>query len=254
MIKNLTKEEEAELVRVPTEKAPEPWPTVLKRIQNPLSITDLLLDEGTPQQYQAILSQISYGWALHWVYKNQWDSRHKIPQWQRLKPETRKAIKLLGEMFCKLADLCIQTREIQALAGSTPYNTGTQWFGLVALELRNEEFEQIRHNDLSGKDDYVRLLRSRIGKMRKFDVENPFDLITQPHSYALVDAATPILGRSEPFRKGYWRPFLDAYRDHVVFSGSSSAWAWTFEQGNSIRTYGKGGAKPLLKSLNSSKH
>lgn len=160
-------------------------------------------------------------------------------------------MKLTKEEETALVRVPIQTREIQALAGSTPYHTGTEWFGLVVLELRNEEFELIRCNDLSEKDHQVKLLRSRIGKMRKFDVENPFDPLAQPHSYALVNAAKAILERSESFRKEYWRPFLDAYREHVVFSGSSPAWVWTFEEGNSIRTYDKGGAKPLLKSLDS---
>lgn len=139
--------------------------------------------------------------ALHQVYRQHWDSKHKFPC--RLKKLERQAIEIYGNYWWEVLKLCERLHSHQNFG--EPYVNAAWWFLRLILEYRH-----IKANSDSNvsKTDLADLITEELKQLRKGD--NPYSTDFEPHRARLIDAAQS-LANSDQFNRYNWQPFLRAY-------------------------------------------
>lgn len=226
-----------QIFSVPTTKAIPVWGRGFTQAQLQPSLLKLV-EAGGAQSSQAIALQWTYAYAFHWAYKTRWDAKHKIPDWKKLQPGTRQAIKILGGLLVALMELCVQT-----YVREEPYGDGGEWFTQVVWEMKEAEINSIREQDNLGKPARIQYHKRISGCFRKH--ENPFTLALEPHSHRLVKKALALAGQYSKYSSNHWMPYLSAYTAFIKTLGEA-CWVDMFER-NGILCYHPGPGRAVLK-------
>jgi hypothetical protein len=178
--------------------------------------------------------------ALHQVYRQHWDSKHKFPC--RLKKPERQAIEIYGNYWWELLKMCEYLHSYQTF--EKPYLNAAGRFMFLVLEYRN-----IKGNSDSDvtKTDLANLITKNLKQLRNY--ENPYDPDFEPHLARLIDASISFAGNSDQFKRRHWGPFLKAYaawRDDL--KGNSSWYACLQDKNGKYYNQGRGRVKiPALR-------
>lgn len=140
--------------------------------------------------------------ALHRVYRQHWDSKHKFPC--RLTKAERQAIEIYGDYWWEQLKLCERLHSHQNFG--EPYANAAHWFTFLFLE-----FKEIKVNSDSdvSKTDLTDFMSQSLKKLRNY--ENPFDPDFEPHLARLIDAAISLANPFNQFRRQHWYPFLRSF-------------------------------------------
>lgn len=151
--------------------------------------------------------------ALHQVYKQHWDSKHKFPC--RLEKLERQGIEIYGNFWYEKLKLC---KHLHSSSFGESYLNAAQWFMVLVLEYRQIKAKSIKAKSSSnegknssneGKKSLADLITQNLKALR--NDENPYDSDLEPHWARLIDAAISSAKLSNQFRRHHWNPFLRAY-------------------------------------------
>ncbi len=231
------------LKSVPLCKEPN-FTQAIVNVQTPLGLSPKLARETSDsQKFQIKLLDFHYWLRMHFVYKERWNSQHKIPV--RLTKEVREAYTLDAKHTATILELCIQCHSQR----STPYLTGAEWFAQIELEAKNLELDLILSSaELKGKQMMVDRNRLLVRELNGSDYENPIDSTIQPHLHKLIEIAQETAAVNDVWRKKFWSPFISTNRALLRDIERNSSWQQVYGSGNKVYvSTGQGrGCKNLL--------
>ncbi len=168
--------------------------------------------------------------ALHRVYRQHWDSKHKFPI--RLKKLDRQAIEAFGDYWWQLLKLC---ERLHSEYGKN-YENAADWFLCLVLEYRAARRGRSAISG-NGKKNLARLIEERLSNLRQGI--NPEDPQIFPARWQLMQAAIHLAGNSDQFRRNHWQPFLNSYRSWKDDLKSNTSW-YTIHQDASGKYWNQG--------------
>lgn len=148
--------------------------------------------------------------GLHFLYKEKWDSKHKIKSCPR---ELRNQAKLLGELLSEYLNLCSEC-SLRANASNLDVPTQNQWewFVCVFWEIKLESFQAPKKH--TGKRQSIQNQREKIFDLLQKGI-NPIDAERQPNIKKLFDICIIQASISDRFRKTHWKSFLAKSREYL---------------------------------------
>lgn len=174
--------------------------------------------------------------ALHWVVRNELNTKHKIPHSRKL----TKVLEPLGFLLTCYLRLCRKAYE-NSKVGTLPYQNAAGWFEAIYQEIWLNALDTTRY--VGGK---TRKLKERRGTLDALQEDtNPVDNNTSPHEYRLIKTCLHLkehlCGKEiDVFEENYWKPYLRAYSAWITaFDGSE--WSTVrMEDGKLLIQQGRG--------------
>lgn len=232
------------LKSVPLCKEPN-FTQALVNIQTPLGMSDKMARQTSDlEKLQINLLDFHYWLRMHFVYKERWNSKHKIPV--RLTKEVREAYTLEGKHIATVVELCIQCHAQY----STPYGNGAEWFAKIELEAKNLELELIlsiaEAKEKQVKNKQVMVDRNRRAFKYLDDYKNPVEPKKQPHLYRLIEVARKIAEANDKWCNKYWIPYKRTYRALLQDIERNSVWQQIYGKDGEVYVSVKGGGTKML--------
>lgn len=203
----------------------------------------------TDAALDAQISHLEGFWMLvtHWVYKQKFNSQHKLPI--RLQGDFRTGLEAWGNVVHQFLELAIQCHALPSEENSK-YKNAAEWFTGVVHELKGAQLRGIFKPGSKSKKESVSKFRSML-KGLKEDI-NPFNPALEPHTFRLVECAIRIQCLSDNWRKNHWVPFLKAWSAFVTNLDRNPAWRMIerTDDGQFVAQKGRGKYKPTLPAKN----
>jgi hypothetical protein len=173
-----------------------------------------------------------YEIIIHWVYKLDWKSNHKMPyDWRICNP-----IKPVGEFYYRIFKLCEGVHARQSKIYETvPYSDATVWFKEIILEFFQACIEEmitkcrVPFNEKIHNGEIKRYLMSILNKQVSTlkSMENPYiEDNRYPHYNRLLNMAIEMSNESIKFKNEYYTPFIKSARA-MVENFKTPAWQRT---------------------------
>jgi hypothetical protein len=221
------------------------------------------LDEKTIQQIKAKLN--NWVITLH-ITLNHQDLKHKMPY----KFSQRNLFKKDGYLIHRILELCIACYPRQNFNTSF-YDSPLHWFNSILFELLFYETHEvlnhkIRDIDLEEKNglkankhdrkrEKLKGVNSHLSMLESLDdykisYEPPLSLPYPTYAYTkLIETSFTWSNRNDDFRKNYYFPFVQAYRDVVRDIKESDKWQCTFRLPNNSKIYRQGMGRGRTKTV-----
>ncbi|HEY9781833.1 MAG TPA: hypothetical protein V6D09_17050, partial [Leptolyngbyaceae cyanobacterium] len=215
------KEEVAVLVKK-LETHDKDWALAFKAIQHPFISANSANNEYL--NFHAGLTEVHWIFGLHYAFKRKWDSKHKIPI--KLRPTVQKSFRLWGDYLYTILELCIQCHASPGIQVS--YRNASEWFERVAWEMKTSDLKAALSATKGLKRREVDQQRELLKVLKEY--ENPGNLQTHPHAFALVESARNLAQRSDVFCNRHWKPFITAGTNLLRDMERNSTWQTVFEK------------------------
>lgn len=202
----------------------------LVNVQTPLEISSKMAREiSNSHDFQIKLLDFHYWLRMHFVYRERWNSKHKIPV--RLTKEVRNAYILDARHTVAVVELSIQCHSQEP----TPYAHGAEWFARIEIEAKNLELDLILSN-AEGKGKQAVIDRNRLLVKELSNYENPVNSAIQPHLHKLIEIAqeTAEANDNDIWRKKYWTPFIRTNRALLRDIERNPVWQQVYGSGDGV--------------------
>jgi hypothetical protein len=227
---------------IPLNNIPQPWRDTIGRLQNKVVV--LPSEPSEDEQMNLWRVGIMLDIALHWVVRNELNTKHKIPHSRKL----TKVIKPLGLLVTCYLRLCRKAYE-NSKAGTLPYQNAAGWFEAIYQEIWLNSLDTSLYVD--GKTKKLKERRDTLHALQEA-TNNPVDNNTSPHEYQLIEVCLHLkehlCGEEiDVFEENYWKPYLRAYSAWITaFDGSE--WSTVrMEDGNLLVQQGRGSGRPRIR-------
>ncbi|MGB3205452.1 MAG: hypothetical protein WBB28_10720 [Crinalium sp.] len=186
---------------------------------------------GTPPENLIASINIDWGLCIHWMYKEQWNRKHKLPYMKKPKSE---GLKVQSEPWLHLLRICWQ---LYGMGGKNESDSGLRRWTAIFLEHRLNElltlYEPTIVEKLPRKSEVRSAARAKLNKLRMADgAENPYCEKRSPFLYRLIEDATSKANdkvnneSNHSFSRDFWNPFIKSLRreiDNIQHEGLSIA-------------------------------
>ncbi len=200
----------------------------LVNIQTPLKMSPKMAREtDDSQKFQIKLLDFHHWLRMHFVYKERWNSKHKIPV--RLIKEVREAYILDAKHTVAVVELSIQCHSQEP----TPYAHGAEWIARIEVEAKNLELDLILSNT-EGKGKQAVVDRNRLLVKELSNYENPIDSTVQPHLHKLIEIAQETAQANDVWRRKFWSPFIKTNRALLRDIERNPAWQQVYGSGDGV--------------------
>ncbi len=243
---------------------PRVW--VVPKTSNP---PDILFNAASYNRMKDLISshtddlikeQILHGWipfvqALHWVYRENSDNAHRIPDWENAKKQVRQAIKAQGNYLLALLQLYGAMKYIPKKFNQYMSFDDVIYFSESCWELLQDSYLDCINNTRQ-KSSIIKRNSEISGKLRKN--ENPYSLSDKPFLSSAHNLAIEYVGSYSAVAKfkKTWRHYLYAYTNFIKDLKNNSAWVCLFVDDKNRIAYhlpGQGYATQLLYSQSTGK-
>jgi hypothetical protein len=194
------------------------------------NILDLICQGGVVAE-QVQTMQCIDAYATHWLYKEKWNNKHKIPGWQRKPNDFRIGIVAYGNYLLQVLELCLQ-----ASITTNKYQSSGDRFCFLLLEMKHQRINDILNN-VSRKTEILTRHKHILAKLRRYT--NPYKSNTEYHHWLLFEFAIKAANKSELFNKDSWKPFLNAYKQWIDDMYKNSNWICVFEDSGKLAYHPK---------------
>jgi len=166
--------------------------------------------------------------ALHWVVRNELNTKHKIPYRRKrskvLDPSGKvktleslvKVLEPVGLLMTCYLRLCRKAYE-HSNAGTLPYQNAAVWFEAIYQEIWLNSLNTRLY--VHGKTKKLKERRDTLDALQ--DDTNPVDKNISPHEYRLIKVCLylkeHLCGEEiDEFVENYWKPYLKAYSTWIT--------------------------------------
>lgn len=194
---------------IPTKYVNREWQTAFEKAQKNVIPVYCLADTNR-EALRKFVNVETAKWRiiLHWVVKEKWCSKLKIPGGRK----TANSLKTTGNHLKQILELCIQLHPISE--DRYLYSDAANWFSLIIDEVKYAEvvaFVNRTNKGSEGESQIAKETCSNIsGSLRGSEPNNPFERESEPHIWRLIESALKLADTSDRFRKTYWRDFLNS--------------------------------------------
>lgn len=238
---------------IPLNNIPQPWRDTIGRLQNKVVV--LPSEPSEDEQMNIWRVGIILDVALHWVVRNELNTRHKIPySCKRIKERSGKVLNSLVKvleplgllMTCYLR-LCRKAYE-NGKTGTLPYQNAADWFEAIYQEIWLNSLDTTRY--VGGKTLKLKERRDTLNALK--ENTNPVDKNTSLHEYQLIETCLHLKNNLcgeeiDVFEEDYWKPYLKAYSAWITaFDGSE--WSTVrMQDGKLLVQKGQGHGRPRIR-------
>lgn len=215
-----------DLMKIPPVPPPDPdnFGAALQRLEESISMASAIRKELLTSNQKLEIDLISVTWltALHVVYRNKWQKKHRIPLWRNFDKDTRATFTAFANHLEGILDLCLQ-------AYLEKRTDPASWWVCILQEMHESEVNNVlkrtSYPDQKGKKQ--RSVDRHRETIRQIDsLENPLNPIETPHTYQLIAAAIKRCENVKIFKSKHLKPFLKTWR----------AWITEIERNPSVQT------------------
>ena len=214
---------------------PQPWRDTIGRLQNKVVV--LPSEPSEDEQMNLWRVGIILDIALHWVVRNELNTKHKIPYSRKL----TKVLEPLGLLLTCYLRLCRKAYE-NSKAGTLPYQNAAGWFEAIYQEIWLNSLDTSLYVD--GKTKKLKERRDTLDALQ--EDTNPVDKNISPHEYRLIKVCLRLL-KENKFDKNYWKPYLRAYSAWITAFDRSEWSTVRMEDGKLLVQQGRGRGRPRIR-------
>lgn len=237
---------------------PQPWRDTIGRLQNKVVVLPSEPSEDEQMNIWRVGRILDV--ALHWVVRNELNTKHKIPySCKRItvsEPSGKvkvlnslvKALEPLGLLMTCYLRLCKKAYE-NSKAGTLPYQNAANWFEAIYQEIWLNSLDTTRY--VGGKTLKLKERRNTLRVLRD-GKSNPIDKNTSPHEYRLIKVCLHLKDNLcgeeiDVFEEDYWKPYLKAYSVWIT-SFDGSEWSTVrMQDGKLLVQQGQGHGRPRIR-------
>ncbi len=181
--------------------------------------------------------------ALHWVVRNELNTKHKIPHSRKL----TKVIEPLGLLVTCYLKLCRKAYE-HSNAGTLPYQNAADWFEAIYQEIWLNSLNTSLYVD--GKTKKLKERRDTLDALQ--EDTNPVDKNISPHEYRLLKVCLHLkeylCGEEiDEFVENYWKPYLKFYSAWITAFDRAEWSSVRMEDGKLLVQQGRGRGRPRIR-------
>jgi len=181
--------------------------------------------------------------ALHWVVRNELNTKHKIPHSRKL----TKVIEPLGLLVTCYLKLCRKAYE-HSNAGTLPYQNAADWFEAIYQEIWLNSLNTSLYVD--GKTKKLKERRDTLDALQ--EDTNPVDKNISPHEYRLIKVCLHLkeylCGEEiDEFVENYWKPYLKVYSAWITAFDRAEWSSVRMEDGKLLVQQGRGRGRPRIR-------
>jgi hypothetical protein len=226
---------------IPLNNIPQPWRDTIGRLQNKVVV--LLSEPSEDVQMNLWRVGIMLDIALHWVVRNELNTKHKIPHSRKL----TKVIEPFGLLVTCYLKLCRKAYE-HSNAGTLPYQNAADWFEAIYQEIWLNSLNTSLYVD--GKTKKLKERRDTLDALQ--EDTNPVDKNISPHEYRLIKVCLHLkeylCGEEiDEFVENYWKPYLKVYSAWITAFDRAEWSSVRMEDGKLLVQQGRGRGRPRIR-------